>query len=58
MNMDKCSKCSIEITYDATFDAHYCANCNEWLEPTCRDTDCDYCKYRPEKPINGQSSNQ
>lgn len=58
MNMYKCPKCGSENTYDATFDAYYCANCNEWLESQCDDPDCGYCRYRPEKPLNGQSSNQ
>lgn len=37
--------------YSDEYDSFYCEEHNEWLEDTCTDTDCDYCKDRPEKPL-------
>lgn len=45
-----CPKCMSEVKYHYTFDAFYCKECDKWLESTCPDTDCEYCKERPEKP--------
>ena len=53
----KCYKCRTVAAYDGLFDAQFCPQCNEWLEDTCDDPECSYCRYRPETP-NGQSSNQ
>jgi len=36
--------------YSAKYDAVYCADCDEWLEGKCPDTECEYCSVRPEKP--------
>ena len=36
--------------YNRKHDAYYCEACDEWLEKSCGDPDCDYCNDRPEKP--------
>lgn len=52
--MKVCPKC-LEITkYNHTYDCYYCEHCNIWLESTCPDTDCEYCKQRPEKPLSAK----
>lgn len=38
------------ISYDERYDADYCPKCNEWLEKQCSDSDCFYCRSRPERP--------
>lgn len=45
-----CRKCSSEKQYNAEYDAIYCELCNEWLERTCDDPECEYCSTRPAKP--------
>jgi hypothetical protein len=35
--------------YDPKYDAYYDKTTGEWLEQTCGDEDCDYCKSRPKK---------
>jgi hypothetical protein len=59
---DECSICKHAIYYSDEWDAKYCANCNEWKEPRCCETDinkdgkieCFFeCWKRPDKPIKG-----
>lgn len=38
--------------YNPKHDAYYDIEKNEWLEKTCSDTACIYCKGRPEKPLH------
>lgn len=47
-------ECGQEIEYNEKWDAHYCKECNIWLERGCSD-DCLYfhCSERPKCP-NGQ----
>ena len=42
--------CGSEVQYNSEYDAYYCELCNQWLEKTCDDPECDYCINRPEKP--------
>jgi hypothetical protein len=46
----KCPKCNNLGIHNETFDAYMCLECNLWLEPTCDDNDCVYCRKRPETP--------
>ena len=39
------------------YDSYYCESCNEWLENSCTDSNCKFCKQRPEKP-NEESSKE
>jgi len=39
------------IDYDEEFDAEFCRNCNEWVENTCTDLNCYFCKSRPLFPL-------
>lgn len=45
-----CKECGEELLFNATYDAYYCAKCDEWAEPQCGDDCCDYCRNRPERP--------
>lgn len=46
--------CGQEKSYNEQWDAYFCAKCEIWLEPMCKDKDCDYCVHRPEKPLHKQ----
>lgn len=37
--------------YSEQYDAHYNPKTNEWIEKKCTDTECVYCKDRPERPL-------
>jgi hypothetical protein len=39
---------SIDKLYSQKYDAYYNARTGEWLEKKCRDTECEFCKDRPE----------
>lgn len=48
-----CSACQIAIVYYEYYDALFCPNCNEWLEPNCEDKDCPHhCDLRPPAPLS------
>ena len=47
----KCTKCQNYTMYDDSFDAYFCANCNEWQEEKCSDPHCYYCVQRPDYPL-------
>jgi hypothetical protein len=38
--------------YNKKHDAHYCPDCNIWLESQCIDPECEYCVGRPDKPLD------
>ena len=48
-----CTCCSVinKKKYSEKFDAYYNAKANKWLEEKCSDTECEYCKNRPERPL-------
>ena len=47
-----CSKChNHSVYYHRTYDAFFCASCNEWHDGICKDPSCDYCPTRPAKPM-------
>jgi len=49
-----CPHCNqIQIFYEL-YDAYFCPNCNEWLEETCGDPLCHYCKDRPFQPLENK----
>lgn len=39
------------VEYADLYDAYFCRDCNEWLEATCNDPDCEECAERPERPL-------
>lgn len=45
-----CDKCHRNLDYSETFDAYYCAYCNDWKESLCGDKDCMFCVKRPKIP--------
>ena len=47
-----CALCNHTLDYSEPHDADYCAHCNDWREENCEDPECEYCKDRPEKPLN------
>lgn len=36
------------------YDAYYCLNCGAWLEEPCPDTNCEFCKDRPDKAFQAE----
>ena len=48
---DEHKKCNGELIRDSKHDAYYCTGCGEWVEAVCGDSDCGFCKDRPDKPI-------
>lgn len=46
----KCAKHNLK--YNKKYEAVYCADCNEWIDPKCSDMKCKFCNNRPEKPLN------
>lgn len=47
----KCNHDKTTLDYSEEHDSYFCAKCNEWLENDCKDTKCEYCKNRPDKPL-------
>jgi ribosomal protein S27AE len=47
-----CPKCSEPRIYADDYDAYFCGACNEWLDSTCSDVTCEYCRSRPSKPLD------
>lgn len=37
--------------YSEEYDAYYDEDTNEWLEEVCGDSECEYCKNRPKRPM-------
>lgn len=56
-----CHICNGESKYTPTWDAHFCPECNEWLQPACDQAVCIDCPYetwnRPERPLQNISLN-
>jgi hypothetical protein len=50
-NKHYCILCNTERCYAERYDSHYCPHCNIWLENKCEDESCEYCKDRPEIPL-------
>lgn len=44
-----CTHASL-VTYDTTYDAYYCPECDIWLEPLCDDQHCEFCTKIPLRP--------
>jgi hypothetical protein len=40
-----------DIAYSKEYDAYYNQATNEWIEPRCSDSACEYCTTRPERPV-------
>lgn len=47
----KCTKCDNYLIYFGQYDSYFCAYCNDWKEENCGDTDCMFCKNRPDFPL-------
>ena len=46
----RCSGCSSEVQYSNRYDSYFCELCNQWLEQSCTDPNCEFCSSRPKKP--------
>ena len=46
-----CPACGAAAIYDDVFDAQFCPQCDNWLEPKCSDPSCQNCIARPERPL-------
>lgn len=49
---ERCADCGAPQVYAVLFDARLCMRCNCWLEAACDDDHCDYCRRRPERPLD------
>jgi hypothetical protein len=45
-------KCGKEKQYAEDYDAYYCGPCNVWAEDKCDEPTCEFCRIRPEYPVN------
>lgn len=46
-----CPSCGANKYYNDKYDALFCLKENKWLETGCHDPECEFCKDRPDKPI-------
>ena len=49
----ECEQCNQFLIYHDAFDAFFCADCNAWKESRCSDPSCNYCRNRPDRPLDG-----
>ena len=54
--MTDCSDCGVDKKYNSKYDAYYCQRCNVWLEDKCDEPECEYCRERPENPMDEESA--
>jgi hypothetical protein len=47
----RCNRCGQAAEYSLESDAHFCPQCNRWLEAKCRDPGCRFCSRRPQRPL-------
>jgi hypothetical protein len=47
-------KCGHPRVYSYAYDAFYCPECDEWLEPVCELHDCIFCLNRRTKPSDNK----
>ena len=52
----QCDECGQIRFYHDKFDAYFCAFCNRWLESSCSDPHCSYCKARPKSPLKTKAN--
>ena len=48
--MKHCPTCGKKVVLNETFDAYVCYSCNKWLEDTCTDPECEFCRDCPDRP--------
>jgi hypothetical protein len=48
---NECEACGLPRIYHVRYDAYFCAVCNRWLEHSCDDPACEYCRSRPTRPL-------
>lgn len=53
-----CPKCNRLADYHLDYDAYACSYCDLWLEEKCGDTNCEFCKNRPDKPSIQKDKNK
>jgi len=46
----RCSVCGRVERYFFKYDALCCFTCDEWIESSCSDPDCEFCASRPDYP--------
>jgi hypothetical protein len=51
MTEECCPSCNRPLIYHETYDAHFCAFCNRWIEEACGDPKCAFCRDRPCFPL-------
>ena len=50
LNGNQCQQCKNKVEYNTQYDAYYCQSCDNWLEDTCSDSECEFCSQRPAHP--------
>lgn len=49
--MSKKTCCSYPFRiYHEGYDSYYCPFCDSWLERSCQDENCSFCRNRPNQP--------
>ena len=43
-------RCLGELLYCDIHDAYFCPNCDEWIESSCGDPECEHCPTRAARP--------
>ena len=46
-----------QVTYSTRYDSYVCDQCNTWLDGTCEDPECMFCKDRPATPHEEDTMN-
>jgi len=54
--LETCPDCGEQVSLDEKHDTYFCRTCNKWLEETCSDSSCQFCKDRPSTPKPAPSS--
>lgn len=47
-----CQNCGGRTVFELDFDANFCPSCDSWLDDACADRKCEFCAYRPARPMN------
>jgi len=46
----KCKTCCEDLKLFPGFDSNACIKCDKWIEKKCKDSECEFCSPRPDKP--------
>jgi hypothetical protein len=49
--LPRCPQCGCAVEYSHRHHSYLFPTCNRWLEPTCADSECEFCAGRPIRPF-------